>query len=141
MEFANKIAFTYETLDDAFPTCDPGFAPYGSRVLVQVRSPKTKTAGGIQLTEEVKETELWNTQVAKVIGVGPVAFKNRSTLVPWPEGAWCEVGAFVRIPKYAGDKSIIKASDGVTDVLLIAFNDLDLLGGYHCDPTTIKAFI
>lgn len=140
MEFSNKIAFTYSSLDEAFPACDPGFRPYGSRVLVQVRSPKTKTAGGIQLTEELKETELWNTQVAKVLAVGPVAFRNRTTLNPWPEGAWCKPGDYIRIPKYAGDKSIIKSATG-EDVLLIAFNDLDLLGEYTCDPTQIKAFI
>ena len=38
-ELSNKITFDYSSLDEAFPPCDPGIEPLGSRVLVQIRTP------------------------------------------------------------------------------------------------------
>ena len=31
-----------------------------------------------------RDTEKWNTQVAKVVNVGALAFKNRNSMEPWP---------------------------------------------------------
>jgi len=70
----------YESIDQAFPEADPGLVPFGSRVLVQKRSPRETTRGGIVVPHETQETEFWNTQVAKVITLGPAAFKNRDSL-------------------------------------------------------------
>lgn len=140
MELANKIDYAYDGLADAFPACDPGVQPFGSRVLVQIRTPKTQTKGGIILPDDVRETEIYNTQVAKVLAVGPLAFKNRNTMEQWPEGSWCEPGDFVRVPKYAGDRWTGKTHDG-DDVYLIIFNDLDIIGQITGDPTIVRAFL
>jgi co-chaperonin GroES (HSP10) len=139
-EIGNKISFGYDSLDEAFPACDPGVVPFGSRVLVQVRTPKAKTSGGIILTKDVQETEAWNTQVAKIISVGTLAFKNRNTMEPWPEGSWCEVGDFVRVPRYGGDKWTVK-TEGGDEAIVVIFNDLDLVGKVVGDPLAIKAFL
>jgi co-chaperonin GroES (HSP10) len=139
-EISNKIDFGYDTLDEAFPPCDPGVVPFGSRVLCQIRTPKSKTKGGIILTSDVRETEHYNTQVAKVIGVGSLAFKNRNTMEAWPEGSWCEVGDFVRIPRYGGDRWSVKTNDG-EEAIVVIFNDLDLVGRVTGDPLAIKAFL
>lgn len=140
-EIANKVEFAYSGLDEAFPACDPGVAPFGSRVLVQIRTPKNKTKGGIILTSETRETDAWNTQIAKVLCVGDLAFKNRTTMERWPEGSWCEPGDFVRVPKYGGDRWTVKSTDGEEEVLVVIFNDLDLIGRVTGDPLTTKAFI
>lgn len=140
-ELANKVEFAYSGIDEAFPPCDPGVAPFGSRVLVQIRTPKQKTKGGIILTSETRETDAWNTQIAKVIAVGELAFKNRSTMERWPEGNWCEPGDFVRVPKYGGDRWTVKTTDGEHEAMLVIFNDLDLIGRVTGDPLAIKAFI
>ncbi len=140
-ELSNKVSFNYETIDEAFPPADPGIQPFGSRVLVQVRTPKKKTAGGIILTTETRETDAWNTQIAKVIAVGELAFKNRTTMEQWPEGSWCVAGDFVRVPKYGGDRWTAKTADGEDEVLFVIFNDLDLVGKVTGDPLTMKAFI
>jgi co-chaperonin GroES (HSP10) len=140
-ELSNKVDFDYAHLDEAFPACDPGVQPFGSRVLVQIRTPKRKTKGGIILTSETRETDAWNTQIAKVIAVGALAFKNRTTMAPWPEGGWCAVGDFVRVPKYGGDRWTVKTTDGEDEALLVIFNDLDLVGKVTGDPLAIKAFI
>jgi co-chaperonin GroES (HSP10) len=139
-ELSNKISFAYDSIDDAFPACDPGVEPFGSRVLVQIRTPKRKTAGGVILVGDTRETEIYNTQVAKVLSVGSLAFKNRNTMEPWPEGSWCRVGEFVRVPRYGGDRWTVKTTDG-DEALVVIFNDLDLVGKVTGDPLAIKAFL
>lgn len=124
-----KSTMAYDSLDAAFPTVDPAHRPFGSDVIVQIRTPKLQTSGGIALAEETRETDQWNTQVAKVIAIGPVAFRNRETLEPWPEGAWAIPGMYVRVPKYGGDKWWREASNSVDGKALFAqFKDLDLMG-------------
>jgi co-chaperonin GroES (HSP10) len=140
-ELANKIDFGYKDLDEAFPPCSPGIKPLGSRVMIQIRTPKRQTKGGIILPTETRETESWNTQIAKVLDMGELAFKNRTTMEPWPEGDWCQPGDFVRVPKYGGDRWSIKSDDGEDEVLLVIFNDLDIIAKVTGDPLAIKAFI
>lgn len=138
---ANKIAFNYGSIEEAFPACDPMISPSGSRVLVQFRTPKKVTKGGIILTADVRETEHYNTQTAKVLAVGPLAFRKRDTMAPWPEGAWCKPGDFVRVPKYAGDRWTVATSDGEDEAILSLFEDTNILGLVTGDPLAIKAFI
>lgn len=136
----NSVEFSYDGLDEAFPPCDAGVKPFGSRVLVQIRTPKTKTKGGIIITTEMRETEHYNTQVAKVIDIGSLAFKNRNTMESWPEGSWCEVGDFVRVPRYGGDRWSVKTDDD-EEAIVVIFNDLDLVGKVTGDPLAVKAFL
>lgn len=132
---------TYEdALAEAFPAAEAGIQPFGSRVLVQIRSPKQKTASGIILDTGTKDTEKWNTQVAKVITVGPLAFKNRTTMESWPEGSWCKEGDFVRVAKYGGDRWEVSLPSGES-ALFVIFNDLDIIGSVVGDPLLIRAFI
>lgn len=131
--------YTEAEITAAFPDVDPGFLPFGTRVIVQLRSAKTKSAGGIILTDETIDTEKWNTQIAKVRAIGPVAFKNRDTNEPWPEGDWCVVGDYVRIPKYNQDKWFISFEDH--EVLFMLVNDLDLLAKKIGNPLEVKAYI
>ncbi|QDH50451.1 co-chaperonin GroES protein [Caulobacter phage KcrB] len=139
---ANKIDYDYAGgLEEAFPACDPGVQPFGSRVVVQIRTPKKKTKGGIILTDEVRETDLYNMQVAKVIAVGSLAFRNRNTGELWPEGSWCEIGDFVRVPRYGGDRWTVKVNGGEDEAVIVIFNDLDLIGKVTGDPLAVKAFL
>ena len=128
----------------AFPVVDPGAEPLGARILVQLRRAKKKsTAAGIILVEETKETEKWQNMVAKVIAVGPLAFKKRDDMEPWPEGAWCNVGDYIRIPKWGGDRWEV-AVPGEPDedhALFAVFNDHEVIARVTCDPLTMRAFI
>jgi len=122
-------SLAYDSIDQAFPEVDPGFIPFGSKVLVQIRTPMLMTRGGIAITEESRETEQWNTQVSKVIALGPVAFCNRDTLELWPEGVWAQPGTFVRCPKYGGDRWEVPVPDTTADkAIFVVFDDLDLSG-------------
>tara|TARA_R110002126_G_scaffold55928_6_gene149900 strand:+ start:4334 stop:4777 length:444 start_codon:yes stop_codon:yes gene_type:complete len=140
-EVSNQEESHEDAMSFAFPEIDPGLVPYGSRVLVQIRTPMSTTAGGLIIPEEARETEKWNTQVAKVIALGPVAFKNRETLKSWPEGDWCQEGTFIRIPKYGGDKYELPVPGSQDPALFALVNDLDLLGAFTGDPLKVKAFI
>lgn len=128
-------------LDAAFPPVDPGLKPFGDRVLVQMRTPKNTSAGGIILPDETQETEQWNTQVAKVIAIGPTCFVNQDTLEPWKEGAWCKVGDFVRCPKYGGDRWQVRVPGTPGYALFVVFKELDLIGELTVDPLTVVAYI
>lgn len=129
-----------DALAEAFPAAQAGIQPFGSRVLVQIRTPKKKSSGGIIIDTGSRDTEKWNTQVAKVVSLGPLAFKNRDTMQPWPEGDWCKVGEFVRVAKYGGDRWEVPLPDGESAMFVI-FNDLDIIGRVEGDPLAIRAFI
>lgn len=96
-----KTAHTEQSLDDAFPKVDPLMEPLGNAVLVQMRKPKMKSAGGIVLPGESQDWDAAKTRVGKVIALGPLAYKKRETMQPWPEGAWVKVGDYVRVPIHA----------------------------------------
>lgn len=126
----------------AFPECDPGVIPFGSRVMVQIRSVKNKSAGGIILPSDTQETEQHNTQTAKVAALGPLAFHNRNTLELWPEGAWCQVGEYVRVPRFGGDRWQVKLDNEDKDTVeFVIFNDLDVVGKVTGDPLSVRAFL
>ena len=133
-----------QTLEEAFPEIDPMMAPYGARVLVQLRAVKEKVSkAGLVLVEETRETEKWNTMIGKIIAIGPLAFKKRESMEPWPEGSWAEVGDFVRVPKWGGDRwEVDYEQNGSTGKALFTFfNDHELIGRVTGDPLKIKAFI
>jgi len=139
MLLETPLSMSYDSIEDAFPAVDPGIIPFGSRVMVQIRRAKSQTSGGIYLPEEARKTEASNTPVAKIAAIGPLAYKNRSTMESWPEGNWCQIGDFVRTPKYGGDRWTVKSGDD--EIEFVIFNDLDIIGKVTIDPTQIRAFI
>ena len=138
------VASSEAELAWAFPSVDPGAKPLGARILVQLRRTKKKTtSAGIILVEETKETEKWNNMVAKVIAVGPLAFKKRDTMEDWPEGSWCEVGDYLRVPKWGGDRWEVPV-DGEPDedqALFMVLNDHEVIAKVTGDPLAMRAFI
>jgi len=129
----------------AFPSVDPGAKPLGGRILVQLRRTKRKTTdAGIILVEETKETEKWNNMVAKVVEIGPLAFRHRDTMQPWPEGSWCNEGDYIRVPKWGGDRweVPVPGEDRLEEKALFAiFNDHEVIAKVTCDPLEMKAFV
>ena len=129
----------------AFPSVEPGAKPLGGRILVQLRRTKKRTTGaGIILIEETKETEKWNNMVARVIEIGPLAFKHRETMLPWPEGSWCEAGDYIRVPKWGGDRWEVKVpgEDDLEDpALFMVLNDHEVIAKVTGDPLAMRAFI
>ena len=129
------------SMEEVFPEIDPGLKPYASRVLIQLRRVISRSKGGIILTSETKDAEEWNQQVGKLIAIGPLAFKNRTTGETWPEGVWAEVGDYVRFPRWGGDRITVPLDDGGQPVTVLILNDHDLLGAYTGDPRNVRSFI
>lgn len=127
-----------KALAEAFPEVDPGLVPLGSRIVVQLRQPKMK-AGSIFLADETRDAEKWNTQIALVRVIGPVAFRSRSDLDHWPEGEWVQPGDFVRVPKYNGDRIEVPYPGG--KALFAVFNDLELIAKVTGNPLDIVGYV
>lgn len=129
----------------AFPSVEPGAKPLGGRILVQLRRTKKKaTSAGIILIEETKETEKWQNMVAKVIEIGPLAFKHRDTMLSWPEGSWCVAGDFIRVPKWGGDRWEVKVpnEDDLEDpALFMILNDHEAIAKVVGNPLAMKAYL
>lgn len=157
LSVGNTVEYLWNGLAEAFPEVDPLHEPLGCLVLCQVRQPPLRTKGGTVIDTELRKTEHYNTQVAKVIAVGPLAFQNRNTGAEWVEGAWAKPGDFVRIPKYQGDHWTIsykrldydidpttgqrtKPYEVEDEVVFVMFKDLSLLARVK-DPLAIKAFL
>ena len=129
----------------AFPSVDPGAKPLGGRILVQLRRAKRKaTKAGIILVSETKETEKWQNMVARVIEIGPLAFRKRDTMEPWPEGSWCQPGDYIRVPKWGGDRWEVKVpgEDDLEDpALFMILNDHEVIAKVTGNPLDMKAFL
>jgi co-chaperonin GroES (HSP10) len=136
----STVAVDSAEVADAFPQVDPGALPLGARVLVQLRKTKTKTASGIILPQETRDTERAQNPVGKVISVGPLAFKKRDTMEPWPEGSWCEVGDYLRVPKWTGDRWEVRVADDESIEFMI-MNDHEVIAKITGNPLQTKAFI
>jgi co-chaperonin GroES (HSP10) len=145
MKMNDPVAFNEADVAWAFPSVDPGAKPLGGRILVQLRRSKQKTtSAGIILVEETKETEKWQNMVAKVVEIGPLAFKHRDTMLPWPEGSWIEVGDYIRVPKWGGDRwevPIEGADDHEDPALFMVLNDHEVIVKITGNPLAMKAFI
>ena len=131
-----------QTLEDAFPAVDPQLKPLGSSVLVQIKQPSKKSAGGLILPDAEQKAERDNTQLALVRAMGPLAFHNRSTMAPWPEGAWVQIGDYVRVPRYGGDRFYMpNPFEKDAPALFVLFDDLNMKGLITGDPLAMRAFV
>lgn len=130
-------------LEWAFPDVKPGMEPFGGRVIVQLRRIKKK-AGRIIMVDETKENEKWNNMIGRVVSIGPLAFKNRDTMQPWAEGSWAQIGDFVRVPKWGGDRWEIRVEneeDNEDPVLFMTLNDHELIAKVTANPLSFKAYV
>lgn len=124
----------------SFPDVDPGIVPFGYLVLVQLRTPRRLSQGGLIIPDETRDAERYRVQTGLVRAMGPSAFKRRDTLEPWPEGNWCYPGHFVRCPMYGGDRWVVPVSGGQTKdehAVFMICKDTDLIGRVTGDPLAV----
>jgi co-chaperonin GroES (HSP10) len=120
------------SLQEAFPDVNPGVMPLGTRVLVQLRTVRSKTASGLILVDDTKQFNKVTTQLGRVVQIGPIAFRNRETGQLWPEGVWAQPGHLVRIPKYGGDRFERKIPGTEDTALFCLFSDHEIIA--RVDP-------
>lgn len=124
----------FETLAEAFPECDPGVEPLGARILLQLKSVKKASKGGILLVKETRDTENAQSMIAKVIKVGPLAFKNRESGDTWREGVWIVEGDYCRVPRWSGDRFVVPhPNDPDDEISFQVMNDFELFAKVNAD--------
>jgi len=128
---------------ECFPDVDPGVEILGDRVLVQLRREKITSKGGIILVDETRQTLRFNETVAKVIGIGPLAYKSPEDLSPWIEGPWCKVGDLVRTIKYGGDRFVVQPDDDGAPVVFITLQAREVISKIRSFEAAqkMKAFV
>ena len=123
-------------LEDAFPSVESGVTPLGTRVMVQLRTVRKKTSSGIVLVDDTRQFNKVTTQLGKVVAIGPIAFRNRNTGELWPEGTWANVGYYIRLPKYGGDR-FERVIPGTEDTALFCiFQDHEIIA--KVDPSAYE---
>ena len=133
-------------MEQAFPNVNPGQAPYGGRVIVQLRRLKKDVAMGhlkLILPTATRENEKWNNMIGKVVAIGPLAFKNKDTMASWPEGSWAEIGDYVRVPRWGGDRweRNVLGEDEKDPVLFMTLNDHELIAKVTDNPLSFRTYI
>lgn len=122
-----------------FPEIVPKVLPTGARILCQLMSMPTTTASGIVLAPETKETDRWNCQVARILAIGPLAFCNRETAMPWKEGMWAEPGDFVIVPRWGGNRRTVKVND--EPIYFVTVNDHEIIERVYGNPLQLETYI
>jgi co-chaperonin GroES (HSP10) len=128
-----------EEMTYAFPEVNPGARPLGGRILVQLKRIRaTKKGSPIIMPGSYVEAEKYQNMVGKVIAIGPLAFKKRDSMEPWPEGSWCEIGDYLRVPKWGGDRWEVPFHDGL--VSFVVMNDHEIIAAITGNPLEMKAY-
>jgi hypothetical protein len=136
MTNAKRWSPTEEERDLFFPDADPGMEPTGSRVLVQLKAPGRVIGNGfLYKSQETIDRERENTQVALVRAMGPLAFHNRSTLEPWPEGQWCRAGDIVIVPRFGrSERWLVRLGGDREPVEFCLYDDTAIVGHLLRNP-------
>lgn len=93
----------------ALSECDPGFEPFEFNVVIAPEEISEKTAGGIILIDQKRETDALATMRGRLVAVSPVAFDYAE----FPNDARLpQVGDEVIFAKYAG--TLVDGRDGRT---------------------------
>ena len=92
-------------------------------------SVQKKSQGGIILAEATKDFNKQATTVARVVMLGQIAYKDRTSGETWKEGAWCGVGDIVLVHRYGGMNRVeIPYGDDPDDrAIFCTYNDYDVL--------------
>lgn len=125
-----KPASREAELEYAFPDVDPNHVAVGHKIVVQLRRPKRKISS-IHLADETIDAQNARVQVGKVISLGPVCFKKRDTLEPWPEKDWCKPGDYIRVPMYGSNTWFVDGPEATPDAVAVKFaliQDHEILG-------------
>lgn len=111
-----------------FPEVDCGREPLGNKITVQLML-VSKKKGSIILASDTQEFNKNSTVVCRVVKVGQIAYRDRNSGETWKEGAWCNVGDIVLMPRYGGYNRVEIPLSGDPDqtVIFATYNDYDVV--------------
>ena len=115
--------------------------PVGYKLLIALPQVE-ETIGdmGIIKAQKTIHEEMIMTVTGLVLDMGAQAYSDKDR---YPNGPWCKVGDYVRVPKWGGDRWEIDFEDnGIKGKALFTFfNDHEIIGMVTGDPRDIKAFL
>lgn len=103
-------------LDYQFPDVKPGLMPLGSMIVLQERR-ALKRRGSILLAADTSDADQAKTPVARVVALGPVAFREWKGGQMWEGGPWAKPGDYVIVPRISDMKWKRPAPDGDEDAI------------------------
>ncbi len=109
-----------------FPEINIGVKPSGNQIVVQLRQIKEMSAGGIVYAKPTRDINQDNTEIARLISVGQIAYKHRETGEVWKEGAWASVGDIVITPQWGGFRFKVPHPEG--EITFAVFEDFHIKG-------------
>lgn len=109
-----------------FPDVKPGAHPCGNQVLVQFRTMKSVSKGGIVLANDTRDFNNGNTQIARVVSLGQIAYRDRNSGDLWKEGAWADVGDVVVVPRWGGFRFEVPIPGTEDKAIFAIFEDFNL---------------
>lgn len=132
----------FEELAAAFPPCDPGLIATGSQLVVQMKRPRRKI-GSLIMADETKDNERFNEQIGVVVSMGPLAYRDRKNITEWwPEGPWCVVDDYIRIPKYGHERWEVPLNNDVADLIVFCtIEDKNIRGVVTCNPMLVRSYV
>ena len=106
--------------------------PVGYRMLVEMIPPKTKTSGGILLSDKSVDAQMFQRFVGKVVRLGPLCFLGNKA--KYGDTPWCKPGDWVVFGAYTGERIEIMGHHYrfVNDDQIMAVTD---------DPAAIKIYV
>jgi co-chaperonin GroES (HSP10) len=144
------MAYQY-TVEEAFPEVAVEFTPVTNKILVQFRQPRQQTASGLYLPPQTLEGLQQSTVIAKLLAVGPYAFKGTGKGREWSEdinGKRPKPGDYIVINKWGGVQFMVEPIGFVPlpgdksvhggKVLLAIMNDVDVFGSDVVDPVNAQ---
>ena len=111
-----------------FPEVECGREPCGNKITVQLMLVPNKK-GSILLANDTQDFNRNATVVCRVVKLGQISYRDRTSGEPWKEGAWASIGDIVLMPRYGGMNrvEIELASDPDQKVIFTTYNDYDVV--------------
>ena len=109
-----------------FPQVTPGVRPAGAKIIVQLRTIKEMTSGGIVLPMETQEFNNGNTQLGRIVALGGIAFRDRSSGEEWKEGKWADIGDLVIMPRWGGFRFEVPIAGTKDKAIFAVFDDTNV---------------
>lgn len=132
-----------QELDAAFPPVPVGGRPVGNLITLQMKRARGKVRGLI-MPGTVQDAEEWNEQIGRVIAFGPLAYRQRDNVNEWwPEGPWCVIGDYIRIPKFGFDKFKVPIEGGAPDegIVFASIQEKHVLLVLTSNPMAVKSYV
>ena len=111
-----------------FPEVECGREPCGNKITVQLMLVPNKK-GSILLANDTQDFNRNATVVCRVVKLGQIAYRDRTSGEAWKEGAWASIGDVVLMPRYGGMNrvEIELPEDADQKVIFTTYNDYDVV--------------